>query len=160
MDGLLNVYGIPKPSYRAFQLLHWTGHKVLQTTPDTLYSANETLGVFAIAGNSNISVFAVNWNVKGQPITAQTAHVSISDLPPGKPQAVVYRIDAENSNAYLTWIKMGMPKYLSQDQVQQLKAASELSPQPISLDTSTPKELSFSVNVPENAVINVVVSFV
>lgn len=27
--GLQNIYGVPKPSYRAFQLLHWTGNTLL-----------------------------------------------------------------------------------------------------------------------------------
>lgn len=71
VDGLMNVYGVPKPNYRAFQLLHWTGSTLVETTPNTFHNDNETVGVFAVTG-SNTSIFIVNWNVMHQPIKQET----------------------------------------------------------------------------------------
>jgi len=151
------VYGIPKPSYRAFQLLHWTGDKLVQTVPDTLASRNETLGVFAIAGDTNISVFLVNWNIKGQPIAQQDANVTVSGLSnAGGWTGQQYRIDSIYANAYPTWVKMGMPKYLTPRQVGALKEASTLVANPINLEQISSDTVSFRATVPANTVVNVV----
>ncbi len=72
--GLQNVYGIPKPSYRAFQLMHWAGDTLVQVNPDFL--AYDTLSAFAVTGN-NTSIFFTNWNIKKKPPTDQVAQVYV-----------------------------------------------------------------------------------
>jgi hypothetical protein len=68
------VYGIPKPSYRAFQLMHWTGDSLVQVSPDFL--SYDTLSAFAVTGN-NTSIFFTNWNIKKKPPTDQVAQVYV-----------------------------------------------------------------------------------
>eukprot|EP01116_Phalansterium_solitarium_P004571 TRINITY_DN155_c0_g2_i1.p1 TRINITY_DN155_c0_g2~~TRINITY_DN155_c0_g2_i1.p1 ORF type:complete len:500 (-),score=208.29 TRINITY_DN155_c0_g2_i1:253-1752(-) len=155
VDGLVNVYGIPKPSYRAFELMHWTGTQLVNTTPD--FFADPTVGVFAVTGN-NTSVFVVNWNVKQQPIVAETVNVTVTGLAdPSAARAVAYYIDDTHANAYPTWLAMGSPAYLTPKQVAVLNAASELQPEPLALTVSG-NVVSFVLTVPANALVNVIIS--
>jgi xylan 1,4-beta-xylosidase len=157
VDGLMNVYGIPKPSYRAFQLLHWTGNELLKTTPDTFESDIETLGVFAVGGNGT-SVFLVNWNVKNQPITDRTVKVEIFGFSdPHLIAAQVFYVDSRNTTALPAWSKMGMPEYITAKQVAQLKIASELVPVTLNLEF-TSNSVSFVVTVEANSLVNVVLN--
>ncbi len=71
-------------------------------------------------------------------------------------QAVMYLIDDTHANAYPLWISMGKPTYLSPKQVDQLKQASELVPQSLSLTRESDTAVSFTVAVPANSVVNVI----
>eukprot|EP01125_Pyxidicula_operculata_P019833 TRINITY_DN7219_c0_g1_i1.p1 TRINITY_DN7219_c0_g1~~TRINITY_DN7219_c0_g1_i1.p1 ORF type:complete len:385 (+),score=76.18 TRINITY_DN7219_c0_g1_i1:442-1596(+) len=158
VDGLMNIYGIPKPNYRAFQLLHWTGNKLLETSPDTFHSNDETVGVFTVGGN-NTSIFVVNWNVMNHPITSQKIFITVNGLTNARTtKAVIYRIDSVNSNAYPTWVKMGQPMYLSPKQVDTLNAASVLVPHPIDINVLSDSSISFTVNIPPQSLANVILS--
>eukprot|EP01114_Cavostelium_apophysatum_P010264 TRINITY_DN2378_c0_g1_i1.p1 TRINITY_DN2378_c0_g1~~TRINITY_DN2378_c0_g1_i1.p1 ORF type:complete len:500 (-),score=102.80 TRINITY_DN2378_c0_g1_i1:57-1556(-) len=156
VDGLMNVYGIPKPSYRAFQLLHWTGDQLVQTTPDTLYSNNDTVGVFAVAGN-NTSIFVVNWNVMNDPISAEDVEVTVLIDNPESLSAVAFYIDQNHTTAYPAWVEMGSPLYLTPKQVAVLNLESELVPQPLALEVNS-GSVAFTVTVQPNALVNVILS--
>lgn len=155
VDGLMNVYGIPKPNYRAFQLLHWTGDTVVETTPDTMYSNNNTVGVYAITGN-NTSIFIVNWNVMGHPIQNETVQVTVTGVDAGNVKAVSYPIDSKNANSYPLWESMGQPMYLTPKQVYLLNEASELVQFPVALTIMDAETVQFEVEVPANALVNVI----
>ena len=156
VDGLMNVYGIPKPNYRAFQLLHWSGDTLVKTTPDLFYNNNETVGVFAVTGN-NTSIFIVNWNVMNQPITQQVVQVNVTDVSAIYSRAVIYQIDEKNSNSYSLWVSMGKPLYLTPKQVSLLSEQSELVPQPLQLKSLDITTVQFEVTIPPNSLINVVI---
>lgn len=151
VDGLMNVYGIPKPSYRAFELLHWSGNQLLETKPDTFYSNTETVGVFAVAGNGT-SIFLVNWNVKNNPIKDATVQVDLKNIEnPESLTATAYFINSGNTTAYPTWITMGKPLYLSPKQVEILKKSSVLIPRKLTLQVGV-NSVSFVVPVESNSV--------
>jgi xylan 1,4-beta-xylosidase len=153
--GLLNVYGIPKPSYRAFQLMHQTGKDLLSVYPS--FFASATVGVFAVQSPTNVSVFIVNWNVKKLPIQPETVEVVVNNLPNASTtSAKLFRIDEQHTFTQPLWIKMGSPRYLSPKQVQLLKDASQLSSQHIQLNQLSFSSVSFTVTVQPNSVANVV----
>eukprot|EP01119_Soliformovum_irregulare_P000058 TRINITY_DN10050_c0_g1_i1.p1 TRINITY_DN10050_c0_g1~~TRINITY_DN10050_c0_g1_i1.p1 ORF type:complete len:493 (-),score=73.35 TRINITY_DN10050_c0_g1_i1:108-1586(-) len=129
VDGLMNVYGIPKPNYRAFQLLHWTGDTLLtDVKPDTWKDNNKTVSVFATTGNGT-SIFVVNWNPHPLPCVSEKVSVFISDVPANSVKARVYVIDSKETQSRSAWEAMGSPLYLKPHQVNQLDRASELVPQ-------------------------------
>lgn len=153
--GLNNVYGIPKPSYRAFQLMHWTGSKIVSTSPDFL--SHPTVGVFAVTGNMT-SIFVVNWNVHNQPIKAEKLSLTVQGVSLNATAAVIYRIDSTHASAIPTWISMGRPFYLSPMQVRTLRMASELIPEPVPISSRNPEGGAvFELTIPPYAVYNVVV---
>jgi xylan 1,4-beta-xylosidase len=153
VDGLMNVYGIPKPNYRAFQLLHWSGNQLVETTPNLFNSDVETVGVFAVTGNQT-SIFIVNWNVKNQPIDDAVVTVTVTGTKSTK--AVVYLIDEMNANAYPTWVELGSPSYLNPKQVNVLNKASELVAKDIQIQSIDSDTIQFEIKVPGNTVANVV----
>lgn len=155
VDGLMNVYGIPKPSYRAFQLLHWSGTSLVDTIPNTFHSNNETVGVFAVTGN-HTSIFIVNWNIMHQTISQEIVDVVVTGVDASTTTATGYYIDTQHTNSFPMWQQMGSPLYLSPKQVHQLKEASTLVAQQIPLKVVDERTVRFSVTIEPQAVINVI----
>jgi xylan 1,4-beta-xylosidase len=154
VDGLMNVYGIPKPSYRAFQLLHWSGNQLVDTYPNTWNRDDTSVSVFATIGN-NTSVFIVNWNVMKVPTDAAHVSVTVHGVPKKQVSAKIYRIDKENTTSFPSWEKMGSPMYLKPQQVKDLNTASELVAVPLTV-SQVGDTVSFEVDIMAYSVINVV----
>lgn len=120
--GLLNIHGIAKPVYRAYQLLHGLG--VEQLTVDGNHA---TVDVWVVRGENEITVLVANSGLPRHPIATEKIHVKLTHTEP--PSAVsITRIDEKNANAKSAWINMGEPEYLSAAQVQRLHSASALKP--------------------------------
>ncbi|MGZ4981394.1 MAG: GH39 family glycosyl hydrolase [Methylobacter sp.] len=120
--GLLNIHGIAKPSYRAYQLLHRLGTEQLPVEGN-----HATVDVWVVRGDKEITVLAVNSSLPHHPIADQQVQIRLIHTEP--PTAVeISRIDAENANPKRAWLAMGEPDYLSAEQLQQLHVASELKP--------------------------------
>ena len=118
--GLLNIHGIAKPAYRAYQLLHRLGFEQLPVS-----GSHATVDVWVVRGDDQITVLAVNSALPRHPIASETVRVSLTRA--ARPTAVsIARIDAGNANVKRNWLAMGAPDYLSASQVQLLDAASEL----------------------------------
>jgi xylan 1,4-beta-xylosidase len=120
--GLLNLYGIAKPTYRAYQLLYRLGNKRL-----TVNGIHSTVDVWVIKGEDEIAVYCTNWSLPRHPIANEQVCISLSHAPPPA-AATITRIDATHANVKKAWARMGAPEYLLPTQVRQLHAASELKP--------------------------------
>lgn len=118
--GLLNIHGIAKPSYRAYQLLHRLGFEQLPVA-----GSHATVDVWVVRDGDRVTVLAVNSALPRHPISDQDVRISLTHATPPT-AATIARIDAENANAKCAWIAMGSPEYPSREQVQMLDAASEL----------------------------------
>ncbi|MCA1577090.1 MAG: beta-xylosidase [Acidobacteria bacterium] len=118
--GLLNLHGIPKPVYRAFQLLHDVGTE--QLLVDGLH---ETVDASVIRKKSALTVVLTNHATPEHSIESEHVNIHLDNMP--KPAEVyVQRIDSEHANPKLLWQEMGEPEYLSAKQVEQLEKASLL----------------------------------
>jgi xylan 1,4-beta-xylosidase len=116
--GLLNLHGIPKPTYRAFEILHEVGAE--QLLVDGLH---ETVDCSVIRRNSTLTVLLTNHTTPGHSI--ETEHIEIRlDNAPEPGDAHIQRIDAEHANPKLLWEEMGQPEYLTEKDVAQLQEAS------------------------------------
>lgn len=169
VDGLMNVWGIPKPSYRAFQLLAWSGNASVDVQPGFL--SHPTVGVFATvgasgsgaagsgpSGNASAAVFITNWNVKNQPISDYNITIQVLGASPSA-SASLYRIDDVNGNAYNAWQAMGSPLYPSLAQVAALTNASLMVPVQLPLaPLAGGAGVSFSTFIGSNTVVAVFLS--
>ena len=145
--GLLTIQGIPKPSYRAFQLLHGTGnvkytvtkvHTKNITTCDTdagmlVTSLAAAAGVGDIVGDVGPTVGPTSKRIfmynhpKNYMTPGSTCTITLIGLDLGPTSAVRHsRIDLEHANPMSQWVNMGAPTYPSLEQVKELEAASEL----------------------------------
>lgn len=118
--GLLTLHGIPKPAYRAFELLHQLGDR--QSLVDGLH---DTVDCSVIQKDSSVTVVLTNHTTPGHSIETEQLEIKLTNA--REPVAAhIWRIDAEHANAKRVWEEMGRPEYLQPGDVEQLQEASRL----------------------------------
>lgn len=118
--GLLNLHGIPKPTYRAFELLHKIGTE--QFLVDGLH---ETVDCAVIGNGSTVTVLLTNHTTPGHSIETEQLEITLENVL--EPKVVhIERIDAGHANPKLLWEQMGQPEYLTEKEVEKLHEASRL----------------------------------
>jgi xylan 1,4-beta-xylosidase len=121
--GLLNLHGIAKPTYRAFELLHRLGNERLLV--DGLH---ETVNVWITRDKMTIRMLLVNHALPRHAIADVRAHVHLAHaLEPSA--AWVERIDEDHANPKRRWQALGGPEYLDRSALEQLHEASGLTRQ-------------------------------
>ena len=121
--GLLNLHGIAKPTYRAFELLHKLGKERLLV--DGLH---ETVNAWVTRTNSSVMVLLVNHALPRHSIASTRVRVQLAHA--RKPiGAWVERIDEHHANPKRRWQALGAPEYLDRPAVEQLHEASRLTRQ-------------------------------
>ncbi|MFN2517151.1 MAG: glycosyl hydrolase [Pyrinomonadaceae bacterium] len=118
--GLLTLHGIPKPTYRAFELLHDLGTE--QSLVDGLH---ETVDCSVIQKDSSVTVLLTNHTTPGHSIETEQVEIRLDNA--SEPVAAhTRRIDAEHANPKHLWEEMGQPEYLRGKDVEHLQKASLL----------------------------------
>src|SRR5262249_20395798 len=123
--GLLNLHGIPKPNYRAFELLHRAGNEVLP-----MKGSHATVDVWTVREPGKAMVFLTNHALPRQAIRAEQVRIRITD-PPQVRSVMLQRIDKDHANAKQAWQHLGEPEYLNEPQVEHLQAATQLVSEPL-----------------------------
>jgi xylan 1,4-beta-xylosidase len=117
--GLLNIHGIAKPAYRAFELLHTLGTAMLPVDGE-----HPTVDVWAIGDARTVTILISNFALPRHQIASETIQVRIANSPALR-KATVRRIDADHANAKRRWQEMGSPEYLSARLVAELDKISQ-----------------------------------
>ena len=120
--GLLNIHGIPKPSYRAFQLLsHLKGERLgVAIDPE-----GSTVDCVASRSREGLTILISNHQIPLSPIRAEQVQLRVPGVE-GVRSASLLRIDEEHANPRRAWKEMGSPTYLDRGQIEALIKASEL----------------------------------
>jgi xylan 1,4-beta-xylosidase len=150
--GLLNLHGIAKPTYRAFELLHRLGDELLPTE-----GAHETVDAWAVRRGADLTIVLTNHALPRQKIAPQRVRVELEDAP--APRSVTLeRIDEDHANAKAAWLVMACPEYPSAAEISRLEEASRLVGEAHGweYDGGT---VRLEVDVPEHAVAAVTVGF-
>jgi xylan 1,4-beta-xylosidase len=143
--GLLNLQGIKKPAYFAYQFLNQLGKTELKNhDAQSWVCRDEHGGVQILCWNltaltdgkaSNQEVFR-----KTQPAShVENVQIKLAHVPAGNYHAQFFRVGFEKNDAYTAYLKMGAPRQLTRNQAAQLKATASGSPdeeKDISVDTS------------------------
>lgn len=124
-QGLMTLYGIPKPAYHAFALLRRAGDQAVQVE-----GHHETVSVWATRRDRRLTLFVVNHAPAPLPVEAQSPGVLLR-LPSPPTSATLTRIDAHHGNPRRLWHQMGRPEHLKAEDLEKLQQASVLEPQPI-----------------------------
>ena len=126
--GLMNIYGIPKPAYRAYQLLSSIGTELMP-----VIGTHETVDVWITRKPGIIKIMITNWALPRHDLRAETISIQLKDA--GKVlSAFIERIDDTHANARTAWEEMGKPDSLTPVQVTALELASELIKEPIQIN--------------------------
>jgi xylan 1,4-beta-xylosidase len=118
--GLLNIHGVAKPAYRAFELLHGLGHELI-----ALEGTHPTVDAWLIKDVAGATVVLTNFALPRHPIETETVSLTMN----GTGSSVagwIQRIDLEHANAKRRWEEMGKPEYLSAAMVKELHEVSRL----------------------------------
>jgi xylan 1,4-beta-xylosidase len=150
--GLLTLHGLPKPAYRAFQLLHDLGHE--QLLVDGLH---HTVDAFVVRNDRAVTVLLTNHALPRHSI--ETEHARVSLYAAAKPRRVVCkRIDEENANAERVWRALGAPASLSPATVKQLQDASRIPSDALPCEHAD-ATCHFEISLPAHAVAAVTLEF-
>ena len=125
--GLLNIYGIPKPAYRAYQLLHRLGNELLKVT-----GKHETVDVWIVRKKKAINIMITNWALPRHPIKTEIVKMQLDNIKKVK-SSFIERIDDDHANARKKWMDMGSPGSLTPNEVSALELASSLIMEPFAI---------------------------
>jgi xylan 1,4-beta-xylosidase len=143
--GLLNLHGIAKPAYRAFELLHGMGRERLLV--DGLH---ETVTAWVTRARGIVKVLLVNHALPRHPIRRVRARVHLTQA--RRPSvAWTERIDETHANPKRRWQALGAPEYLDDRTVEQLHQASRVTRQACSW-TWREQRVALEIELPPHAV--------
>lgn len=150
--GLLNVHGIAKPTYRAFELLHRLGTERLP-----VQGLHPTLDAWLVRGDGGATLLLANHALPRQPIATERVRLRLARFP--QPSAAYReRIDEHHANAKGAWRDMGNPEYLTRDQVECLEQVSRLVKEPQDWQ-SEGEDILLDLELPPHAVCAVSLEF-
>lgn len=121
--GLLNLQGLRKPAYHAFELLSKLG-------TERVAVSGEGLDTFcnAIVTRSGDRAHVLVYAGDDPPESARQSIEVTVRLPSGLRPGKFYRIDSLENNVLAQWRALGAPAYLSRAQTQELAADNALKP--------------------------------
>jgi xylan 1,4-beta-xylosidase len=141
--GLLNLYGVPKPVYRAYELLHSLGDTLLTTA-----GSHSTVNVYPTRGaDDRLTILLTNFALPRHPLREERVEVRIAHCPAPRGSAYIRRVDAHHSNPRRVYEAIGSPEYPTPAQIELLEAASACGPEPIEV-TYESSILSFHLDLP------------
>ena len=143
--GLLNIHGIAKPSYRAFEMLHNLGDRLVP-----VMGAHATLDAWIVTGPQSATLVLTNFALPRHPIALETVSFRLTGFDTCA-KAVVRRIDLDHANAKRHWEQMGEPEYLNAQQIAVLDEASKLISEPLNL-TNEAGVITMQIDMPPQAV--------
>ncbi len=126
--GLLNIHGIAKPAYRAYELLHGLGADML-----TVEGTHPTVDAWAVRNGSSVTVLLTNYALPRHPIATETVQIKLAHAH-SPTNARIRRIDGDHANAKRRWQEMGAPEYLNATVLAELNAASRCALEPCRFD--------------------------
>ena len=158
--GLLDQWGIARPSLHAFSFLHRLGEERLQAGAGPVLATRRSDGSLAIlvwnllpaansssVANGNPMAASGGNSAKGAELVATLQLKGLS----GRKQTRIARIGGEIGSALPAWKAMGSPQYPSRDQLIQLRKSAELPPpETRTLQGTEPEEIS--IHLPPNGV--------
>jgi xylan 1,4-beta-xylosidase len=132
----LATNGVDKPVLNVFRMLGQMGDSRVATDSSaglSLASVRDRgVGgepdVNALGSRSSRAIAVLVWNYHDDDLPAQASEIelTINGVPVDRPIVEHYRIDADHSNAYEAWKKMGAPARPSTDQYHALERAGQL----------------------------------
>lgn len=123
--GLLNIHGIAKPAYRAYELLHGLGTELLPVK-----GKHATVDAWLVRGHKSAALVLTNFALPRHPIENETVSFTLEGGK-SKGSGTLQRIDLVHANAKRRWEQMGKPDYLSKALVEELHEASQLQTEPL-----------------------------
>lgn len=151
----LATNGVDKPVLNVFRMFGMMKGKRVAVESDRmvpLFAIRDSgvrkpqTDVGAIAATANRNATVMIWNYHDDDVSGDAANVQLQckGIKANKVTLTQYRIDADNSNSYEVWKKMGSPQQPTAAQITELEKAGELKQ--TGQTTETPKDGLLLVN--------------
>ena len=128
--GMMNLYGVPKPIYRAMQMVRALGDEHVKVT-----GQHDNVAVWIgrrDGDNQRNDIVLINQALPEHPVGNEAVRLRLMHPAAMVAQTIMRsRVDEDHANPERAWHEMGSPEYPSNTQVNALHAASELTPQPV-----------------------------
>jgi len=137
--GLRAEYGINKPSYYDFALLHRLGETRL---------ANDNFNVIVTKRSKDDKIVVALWNYTDpdQKGTVKKYHLVFDNLPMNGAELLESRVDDAHSNTLAAYRSIGSPRYPTEAQVQKLNTLTALEPPKVHTLKSNELDLELGPN--------------
>jgi xylan 1,4-beta-xylosidase len=114
--GLVATYGLPKPAFNAFKVLHLLGDRRLQLSSQSALATMQ--------GNNPV---LATWNLvlPGATGSNRTVTFNFAGLK-GQHTALIHRVDSTHGSLLIAYQQMGSPRYPSREQIEFLRTAAAL----------------------------------
>jgi len=157
--GAMTVHGVPKPAWRAFELLHKHGGPlrlpVVVQGQDANSGAVDLISALATvpAPGAAPSLFLGFWEHGGPAEYRFNRSVTVRAPGGDRPltRVTAYRIDVDHANPLKAWQDLGSPTSLTDAQLQLLMDASAVSPEELELQDG-----EVTINMPPNSAVALV----
>jgi xylan 1,4-beta-xylosidase len=153
--GLMTLHGIPKPTYRAFELVHRLGNERLLV--DGLHHTVDGWVVRDKLEGRAVTILLTNHALPGYAIDTERVRVALVGATQPR-RAFAERIDRDHANPKREWRAAGSPKFLDSAQVEDLQAASRISREPVQCEYAG-GTVRFEMTLPPHAVAAVTLGF-
>jgi xylan 1,4-beta-xylosidase len=144
--GLQTIHGVPKPTYRVFEMLRRLGDERIEVTG----GADATVEVLAVRGESDLTLLVYNHNIPDAEIREEEVVVTIEGITPTGPASIA-RVDAQNANPRQTWIDLGSPEYPTPRELTRIEKASHVLPDVLNVEEA-PEGCTLRLMVPAHGV--------
>jgi xylan 1,4-beta-xylosidase len=130
------VYLVDKPVLNVFRMLGMLGGQMLQVTSSGARPVDEILresvreapDVDAIATRAERHIDVMLWNYHDDDVASPPAEIAliVDGVPAGRVHVERFLVDAQHSNAYSAWHRMGSPEQPTAQQFIELQRAAKL----------------------------------
>ena len=155
--GILNIQGIAKPAFYAYQLLNKLGNKELENTDTRSWACKDEQGnVQMLAWDFTYTLpDSVNnqaYFVRDLPSKSKgKLQINLANIPAGTYAMEVYKVGYRSNDAFTSYFDLGKPSQLTRAQVQQIKSqndGSAVSKEIVTIQSGAPftKELEIREN--------------
>ena len=114
--GLIAIYGIPKPAFNDFKILHLLGDRRIDLASDSAMVTRRSDGTLVLAV----------WNYAPPGEAGSPRNYSLRFKGASVTQATIARVDREHGDVRTAYEEMGSPRYPTTAQIQELRRAGEL----------------------------------
>lgn len=159
----LATNGVDKPVLNVFRMYGMMKGDRVQAESNRMYPLfnvrdsgirKPQTDIGAIAAKDKKSATVMIWNYHDEDLPGETENVSLTINGLGTKRATLheYRIDAEHSNSYEVWKKMGSPQQPTAEQITQLEKAGQLKETRNEKITISGNNLSLKVKLPRQGI--------
>jgi xylan 1,4-beta-xylosidase len=151
--GMLDQWGIARPSFHSFVFLHKLGKSLLSTDAGPALATRRDDGSIAIllwnlipadqGGVANGNPIGASAGAQQSAGTAKQFRLKLSNIP-GPAKVSISQVNNEVGTAIPKWRSMGSPKYPSANQIADLRSAAEL-PRPEQSTLASGQELAIEL---------------